>query len=239
MKLQRNSLLKTLMLVGAFSSSVAFAADSVATPPPPPPAAVAPTQQPACKMSDPVADTKVMVAAILDVLSKDQGAIKGNFLKVEEDISNILSPRIDIARIAAFVAPAVLMKSATPADQLAFQKVLLYFFISSYSTAFSSFNSGVTVTVNPLRAGMEQKETIQINTVVNTDSSGNPNSMIPVALVLTRDPIACQWKYLDFVVDGISGVASVQSQIASIKVKTLPELTSFIQQHNTDVAKGM
>ena len=233
MKPYRIPFLKTLILVSALSSSLVFAEAAVS-----PVDSTAPVVV-ACTWADPVTETKIMVAKLLEVLNKDQSAINNNFAQVEKDISTILSPSIDIGKIAAFVAPGPLMRSATPEENKEFEKVLLAFFINSYSTAFKSFNDKVRVTVNPLRPGMDQKDTVQINTVVVVDESGNPNSMIPVALVLSRDKEACQWKYVDFVVDNISAVSNVQSQIFAMKVKTLVELTAAIQKHNDAVLKGM
>ena len=226
MKSRCGFVFKALALASALVfSGVSFAAETV-------PAQVQ------CAIGSPVDKTQVIVTQVLDVLKKDQQDIKDNFSKVEDDISAILAPSIDINKISDYVVPATLMQQATPEQRDAARSVLLKFFISSYSTAFKSFNENVRVTVYPMRAGVELKDTVQVNTAVLTDASGNPNSIIPVALVMTRDARACQWKYVDFVVDNISAVSNVQSQIQAINAKTLVELTEIIQKHNDAVAKG-
>lgn len=224
--------LKTCVFISALSSSLAFARD-----------AVLPTQSTEpmrveCKWADPVAETNVMVNQLLEVLRNDQSLINTNFPKVEDDIAQILAPKIDIQKIGAFVA-GPLMNSATEAEKRAFEKELLRFFINSYSTAFRSFTQKVRVIVYPMRPGMDKKDTMQVNTVVVTDESGDPNSMIPVALVVTRDKKECQLKYVDFVVDNVTAVGSVQSQIAALNAQSLTALTEKIKQHNDAVLQGM
>lgn len=229
---RKRVLLQTLLVAGALGFNLALAEGAKGSVDP----ASAKTQ---CVFGSPTEKTKEMIAKLLDVLKQDQASIKGNFAKVESDVSSVLSPHIDIDKIANFVVPAELMKQATEEERKQFRSVLLTFFISSYSAAFKSFTDKVHVEVSPLRPGMEKRDTLQINTTVFTDDSGNANSMIPVALVLMRDNAACQWKYVDFVVDNISAVSNVQSQIASLKMKSLVELKKYIEDHNNAVAKGM
>ncbi len=234
MENQHSFILRALILVGALVvSNATFSAETASSSS----ASFVPAQA-ACVIGSPVDKTQLIVTQVLDVLRKDQNAIKNNFAKVEDDISAILASSIDINKIADYVVPATLMQQATPEQRDAVRSVLLKFFISSYSTAFKSFNENVSVTVYPMRAGVELKDTVQVNTAVLTDASGNPNSIIPVALVMTRDSHVCQWNYVDFVVDNISAVSNVQSQIQAIKAKNLVELTEIIQKHNDAVAKG-
>lgn len=227
---------KTWILASALSSSLAFAGETAA------PAKSAVSVSAPCVIMSPVEQTKIMVAKILNTLTTDQGALNTDFAKVEKDISEIVSPTIDIEKIANYVVPAALMSSATPEEKAEFNKVLLAFFINSYSTAFKSFNpgpNGTTIAVQNLRAGMEQKSTVQVNTVISTDQSGNPSSKIPVALVMVRDEALCAWKYVDFCVDNVCAVSNVQSQIFAIKAKSLEELKKYIDDHNKKVLQGM
>lgn len=222
MKSFKSSCLKALILSSALSFSVAFSAENTG-----------------CVMGSPVTETKTLVAKILETLKNDQEALHKNFGKVERDISNILSPNIDINQIALYVTPGSIMQTATTDQKADYNKALLDFFINSYSTAFKSFTKEVSVTVNDLRPGMDKKDTVLVSTLVVMDQSGNPNSKIPVGLVMVRDNVACQWKYVDFVVDNISAVSNVQSQIASIKAENLVALTKIINDHNQSVLKGM
>ncbi|MBP9726546.1 MAG: ABC transporter substrate-binding protein, partial [Gammaproteobacteria bacterium] len=100
---------KALMLAGClvFSGST-FSTETAL------PSGASSTPVQACDIGSPVDKTQVIVTQVLDVLKRDQQDIKGNFSKVEDDISAILSPSIDINKIADYVVPATLMQQATP-----------------------------------------------------------------------------------------------------------------------------
>lgn len=222
MKSLKSSCLKALVLASTLSFSVAFSAENAG-----------------CVMGSPVAETKTLVAKILETLKNDQEALHKDFAKVEKDISETLSPKIDINKIALYVTPGTIMKTATADQKEEYNKALLAFFINSYSTAFKSFTKEVSVIVNDLRPGMDKKDTVLVSTVVVMDKSGNPNSKIPVGLVMVRDNANCTWKYVDFCVDNVCAVSNVQSQISSIKAENLVALTKIINDHNQSVLKGM
>jgi ABC-type transporter MlaC component len=170
-------------------------------------------------------------------LGKDKNKIANNFSAVQEDIQNVLSPKIGIDIMAQFVVPPAIWSAASVSDRSEFNAAFLKFIIGLYSSPLKSFNNQ-TIEVYPSRVDWTAQKRVQINSVIHNPAAGSAAD-IPVSFILQKS--ACSWVFVDFVVDNMSGLANIQAQIQSIfksmQSPSLSDLTQVIVKHNASSAQ--
>lgn len=190
-----------------------------------------------CTLTDPQIFTQNAVDQVLKVIESDKNQISSNFSQVKNDIQHVLSPFIGIRVMSQFVVPPKLWASATESEQAAFNQSFLEFIINLYSSPLKSF-SNQTIQVYPSRSSWQTQQRVQINSIIHNPDAGSSNADIPVSFILQKND--CSWQFIDFVVDNISALANIQSQIQSILHNIdnpkLSDLTDVITKHNASLA---
>ena len=171
---------------------------------------------------------------VIAVLKQNQESIQSDVNKVQSSVETALKPYIAIRQMCSFAAGPI-FDNAPEEDQLAFEDEFYAFIAKLYGGALSSFTTQ-TVTVHPSRdEAWKTAQRVQVNSVIkNTD--GSPD--IPVQFVL--DKTNCSWMFLDFIVENISAMANIQSQLRSLiqnGSSTLPDLTAILEKKNKETSK--
>ncbi|MCD8524306.1 MAG: ABC transporter substrate-binding protein [Gammaproteobacteria bacterium] len=190
-----------------------------------------------CTLTDPQIFTQNAVDQVLKVIESDKSKISSQFSLVKNDIQHVLIPFIGIRVMSQFVVPPKLWAAATESEQSAFNQSFLEFIINLYSSPLKSF-SNQTIQVYPSRSSWQTQQRVQINSIIHNPDAGSSNADIPVSFILQKND--CSWQFIDFVVDNISALANIQSQIQSILHNIdnpkLSDLTDVIKKHNASSA---
>ncbi len=185
-----------------------------------------------CELMNPQAFVQNTVNQVLGVLTQDQSKIATNFSLVQLDILDQLKPSIGINAMSRFVVPPAIWAAASHKDRAAFNAAFLQFIALLYTEPLRNF-SNQTIEVFPTRVSWQTQQTVQINSVIRNPSAG-PQADISVSFILIKH--GCTWMFVDFVVESMSALNSLQQQIQSIvsdmSNPALSDLTRVIIAHN-------
>jgi ABC-type transporter MlaC component len=166
-----------------------------------------------CQVPNPSEFTKQVInEKVLSVLNTYKATLKENPQPAIQQIELNLKPYINIALMSTYVVQPAVWKAASPEDQAHFNDVFYDFIGSVYGSAVKSFQNNGFEFMRMRGESWKISERVMVySTITNPD--GSPG--VPVSYVLGRS--GCDWKFLDFVVEGsISAVQNIQQQIQSI-----------------------
>jgi phospholipid transport system substrate-binding protein len=177
-----------LMVVGAFSY-----ADSAQTPP------------------NPIPELQSVSDHMIAALKKNKASMKKNPAEVSDIVRTTLLPHVDLIIMSRSALGRDAWMAATHAQQQAFTGQFVNLVINTYASALSSFNDDKVV-FDAIRGGIPAgAKRVEVNSQIMR-KDGPP---VNVSYRLIYESKENTWKVYDFSVEGISMVASFQSQFAS------------------------
>lgn len=184
-----------------------------------------------CVQQNPSDFTRGVTDSVMKILNDNKALIKTQPMKVQELIEDALKLHIAINDMSRFVVGAKLFDKAKEVKQQEFDEQFFTFISDFLGTSLSSFDHQKIVIYKQRTDDWKTQPRTMVYGAIK-DNNGAPD--IPIAFVLKKD--VCKYKFLDFLVEGMSVISSLQQQIKAIQrqddIKSLEQITVILKEKN-------
>lgn len=184
----------------------------------------------AINSQDPFALVKDAAGNTFSRLEHESDKVKANPNYLRTIVREELLPYVD-NRFAAYKVIGKELKNTTPEQRDRFVSAFTDYIVATYADALGKYNKQ-TIQVEQGATAAEQKE---ISVKVTVLEPGKPD--INVVFQLRKNTKTGEWKVFDMVAEGISLLASKQSELGgAIRQKGIDNVSLMLEEHNQQPA---
>ncbi len=180
----------------------------------------------AINMHDPYALVKDAASNTFSRLEHENDKVKANPNYLRTIVREELLPYVD-NRFAAYKVIGKELRNTTPEQRERFVNAFTDYIVATYADALGKYNKQ-TIQVEQGAMLSDQKE---VSVKVDVLESGKPD--INVIFQLRKNSKTGEWRVFDMVAEGISLLASKQSELGgSIRQKGIDSVSQMLEEHN-------